>query len=119
METDSSFLPIRLSFQLWDTGRLIFRPMVFCRVDVASKKSAADRPFFSPSSPSISTAGQERFRSVTRSYYRGAAAAILVYDITRCVSFSFCPLRTKREGAGREVAQRASLSLYVPSSILY
>ncbi|KAK3938897.1 P-loop containing nucleoside triphosphate hydrolase protein [Diplogelasinospora grovesii] len=28
------------------------------------------------------TAGTERFRSVSRSYYRGAAGAILVYDIT-------------------------------------
>jgi len=33
------------------------------------------------------TAGQERFRSVTRSYYRGAAGALLVYDITNRASF--------------------------------
>nr|XP_002122160.1 ras-related protein Rab-4B [Ciona intestinalis] len=34
------------------------------------------------------TAGQERFRSVTRSYYRGAAGAILCYDITRRDTFN-------------------------------
>ncbi|KAI2638582.1 P-loop containing nucleoside triphosphate hydrolase protein [Xylaria nigripes] len=33
------------------------------------------------------TAGTERFRSVSRSYYRGAAGAILVYDITSHTSF--------------------------------
>ncbi|KAI1342884.1 P-loop containing nucleoside triphosphate hydrolase protein [Xylariaceae sp. FL0016] len=33
------------------------------------------------------TAGTERFRSVSRSYYRGAAGAILVYDLTSHISF--------------------------------
>jgi Ras-related protein Rab-2A len=34
------------------------------------------------------TAGQERFRSITRSYYRKAACALLVYDITRRETFN-------------------------------
>lgn len=33
------------------------------------------------------TAGQESFRSITRSYYRGCAAVILVYDVTCRASF--------------------------------
>lgn len=34
------------------------------------------------------TAGQERFKSVTRGYYRGAAGALLVYDITSRDTFN-------------------------------
>lgn len=37
------------------------------------------------------TAGQERFRSVTRSYYRGAAGALLVYDITSRETYNHVP----------------------------
>ena len=35
------------------------------------------------------TAGQEKYHSLAPMYYRGAAAAIIVYDITRLVSISF------------------------------
>lgn len=34
------------------------------------------------------TAGQESFKSITRSYYRGAVAALLLYDITSRESFT-------------------------------
>nr|GEU77774.1 Ras-related protein RHN1 isoform X1 [Tanacetum cinerariifolium] len=38
------------------------------------------------------TAGQERYHSLAPMYYRGAAAAVVVYDITKMVSFE----RTKK-----------------------
>lgn len=33
------------------------------------------------------TAGQETYKSITRSYFRGASGALLVYDITRRSTF--------------------------------
>lgn len=33
------------------------------------------------------TAGQEEFRSITRSYYRASAVALVVYDVTRKETF--------------------------------
>jgi small GTP-binding protein len=37
------------------------------------------------------TAGTERFRSVSRSYYRGAAGAVLIYDVASLSSFNALP----------------------------
>eukprot|EP01065_Artemidia_motanka_P013050 TRINITY_DN1719_c1_g1_i1.p1 TRINITY_DN1719_c1_g1~~TRINITY_DN1719_c1_g1_i1.p1 ORF type:complete len:228 (+),score=96.49 TRINITY_DN1719_c1_g1_i1:59-685(+) len=51
------------------------------------------------------TAGQERYRSVTRSYYRGAAGCLLVYDITSRESYEHVPqwLADARNLAGQDI----------------
>eukprot|EP01115_Flamella_aegyptia_P007915 TRINITY_DN32870_c0_g1_i1.p1 TRINITY_DN32870_c0_g1~~TRINITY_DN32870_c0_g1_i1.p1 ORF type:complete len:203 (-),score=55.16 TRINITY_DN32870_c0_g1_i1:111-719(-) len=51
------------------------------------------------------TAGQESFRSITRSYYRGAHGALLVYDITRRETFNHLKgwLQEVREHSTKEM----------------
>ena len=43
------------------------------------------------------TAGQERYRAVTNAYYRGAAGAICVYDVTKAASLESIDTNWLRE----------------------
>lgn len=51
------------------------------------------------------TAGQERFRTITTAYYRGAMGIILVYDITDAKTFENIKnwIRNIEENASAEV----------------
>ncbi|XP_051130202.1 ras-related protein RABB1c-like [Andrographis paniculata] len=55
------------------------------------------------------TAGQELFRSITRFYYRGAAAALLVFDITRRKTFD--DLTSWLEDARRDASPYMTIML--------
>ncbi|KAF3907578.1 hypothetical protein AA313_de0203610 [Arthrobotrys entomopaga] len=61
------------------------------RARAPSGASTTSSHSLSEHDPLWDTAGQERFRSVTRSYYRGAAGALLIYDITRRPTFTTLP----------------------------
>uniref|UniRef100_A0A7N4V2A9 RAB43, member RAS oncogene family n=1 Tax=Sarcophilus harrisii TaxID=9305 RepID=A0A7N4V2A9_SARHA len=53
------------------------------------------------------TVGQERFRTITQSYYRSANGAILAYDITKKNSFLFMPhwIEEVRKYTGSSIVQ--------------
>jgi len=54
------------------------------------------------------TSGQEKFKSLTRFYYRGAAGALLVYDISKRSSFEHVTGGWKKP---EKMVTRASASL--------
>ena len=55
------------------------------------------------------TAGQDRFRSITKNYYKGAHGIILIYDITNKKSFE--NVRTWINQIKEEVSEKVSIIL--------
>jgi len=51
-------------------------------------KANCDRQLLVGCSVSQDTAGQERYRTITTAYYRGAMGFVLMYDITNEDSFN-------------------------------
>ena len=66
----------QIQLQIWDTGEFSF---ICCRWTVDQ--------FLILTLSFCLLAGQERYRSITTAYYRGAAGFVIVYDITNEVSF--------------------------------
>lgn len=71
----------------YNAGRVVRSWLPIFRAMARLTRSLWDADFSLSLHQLWDTAGQERFRSVTRSYYRGAAAAVLVYDITQRSTF--------------------------------
>lgn len=73
---------VRTASSSFKSGTLLVRP-------VSSELTASRGPGYLDA-PAPETTGQETFRSITRSYYRGAGGALLVFSIAERSSFVNC-----------------------------
>lgn len=122
--TGKSSLTIRLC-----EGRFSPHHDVTIGVEFGSRIVAVGPPASTPTSPSDGvkqkrmklslwdTAGQETYKSITRSYFRGASGALLVYDITRRSTFEHATawLHDLRQIAEEGIVVSALLRATIPS----